>query len=382
VTVSGSGLDVGTRILFDGVSAAVLQAQGGTVTVVPPPALPAASAAVIALSPSGLDSSSFAPAAAPPAYSYANNGAPAIQVTPNAVPAGSDAILDLTGTNVNFAVAGLRLGFGTSDIAVHHIWLLSAQHAQVAISIAPTAVQGLTTLTLSAGLQLIENSLSFQITAPSQLPWASLVSTLPGSLTPGLPYPYPLVFKIENIQDGLSAANFSVAVVTASGDEPVSILAYFGSQILINLPANLAPGALTIQFTCNGTVLPRAVLDVSAADPAVLQATNSATNSAYTGSEPAYPGDMISILVKNLAGDIAPVDLNSLSVSVNGVAQTVYSLQLQTSGTNLYAVQFKLDPQTQLQGASGSLPLTITSGSRVSASFALPVDATIASTSN
>jgi hypothetical protein len=91
---------------------------------------------------------------------------------------------------------------------------------------------------------------------------------------------------------------------------------------------------------------------------------------------------MISILVKNLAGDIAPVDLNSLSVSVNGVAQTVYSLQLQTSGTNLYAVQFKLDPQTQLQGASGSLPLTITSGSRVSASFALPVAATIASTSN
>jgi hypothetical protein len=382
VTVSGSGLNVGTRILFDGVSAAVLQAQGGTVTVVPPPALPAASAAVIALSPSGLDSSSFAPAAAPPAYSYANNGAPAIQVTPNAVSAGSDAVLDLTGTNVNFAVAGLRLGFGTSDIAVHHIWLLSAQHAQVAISIAPTAVQGLTTLTLSAGLQLVENSLSFQITAPSQLPWVSLASTLSGSLTPGLPYPYPLVFKIQNVPDGLSATNFSVAVVTAAGDQPVDIEAYFGGQVLINLPANLASGPLTIKFTCNGAALAPVVLDVSAANPAILQASNSATGSVYTGSVPAYPGDLISILVTNLAGDIAPVDLNSLSVSVNGVAQTVYSLQLQTSGTNLYAVQFQLDPQTQLQDASGSLPLTITNGSRVSASFALPVAATVASTSN
>jgi hypothetical protein len=382
VTVSGSGLDVGTRVLFDGVSAAVLQSQGGAVTVVPPPAMPAANAAVIALSPSGLDSSSFAPAAAPPAYSYANNGTPAIQVTPNAVAAGSDAILDLTGTNVNFAVSGLRLGFGTSDITVRHIWLLSAQHAQVAISVSPAAVQGLTTLTLSAGLQLVENSLSFQITGPSQLLWASLASALPGSLTPGLPYPYPLVFRIENVPDGLSAANFSVAVVTASGVEPVSMDAYVGGQILIELPANLAPGPLTLQFTCNGTALPPVVLDVSAANPVILQASNSVTATVYTGSAPAYPGDVITLVVTNLASDIAPVDLNSLSVSVNGVAQTVYSLQLQTYGTSLYTVQFKLDPQTQLQAASGSLPLTIANGARVSASFALPVAAPAASTSN
>lgn len=382
VTVSGSGLDAGTRILFDGAPAAVLQSQGGAVTVVPPPAMPAANASVIALSPSGLDSSSFAPAAAPPAYSYADNGAPAIQVTPSAVPAGSDAILDLTGTNVDFAVSGLKLGFGTSDVAVRHIWLLSRQHAQVAISVAPTAVQGLTTLTLSAGLQLVEDSLSFHITGPSSLPWATLVSTLSGPLTPGLPYPYPLVFRIEDIPDGLGAANFAVAAVTASGDTPLSILAYFGGQILINLPPNLAPGPLPIRFTCNGTVLAPVVLDVGATDPAIVQASNSATNSVYTETAPAYPGDLISMLVTNLAADIAPVDLNSLSVSVNGVSQTVYSAQPQTSGTNLYTVQFKLDPQTQLQAGSGSLPLIITSGSRVSASFALPVSAPVAPASN
>ena len=382
VTVSGSGLDAGTRILFDGVSAAVLQSQGGAVTVVPPPALPAANAAVIALSPSGLDSSSFAPAATPPAYSYADNGAPAFQVTPSAVSAGSDAVLDLTGTNVDFAVSGLRLGFGTSDIAVRHIWLLSRQHAQIAVSVSPAAVQGLTTLTFSAGLQLVENSLSFRIAGPSTLPWASLVSTLSGSLTPGLPYPSPLVFRIENVPDGLGAANFAVAAVTASGDTPLSILAYFGSQIMINLPANLTPGPLTIRFSCNGTVLPPVVLDVGATDPVIVQASNSATNSVYTETAPAYPGDLISILVTNLAADIAPVDLNSLSVSANGVAQTVYSAQSQASGTNQYTVQFKLDPQTQLQAGSGSLPLIITSGSRVSASFALPVSAPVAPAAN
>jgi uncharacterized protein (TIGR03437 family) len=158
----------------------------------------------------------------------------------------------------------------------------------------------------------------------------------------------------------------------------VSILAYFGSQILINLPANLAPGPLTIKFTCNGAALAPVVMDVSAATPVIIQASNSATGSVYAGSAPAYPGDLIYILVMNLAGDIAPVDLNSLSVSVNGVAQTVYSLQMPTSGTSFYAVQFKLDPQTQLQDTSGSMPVTIANGSRVSASFALPVAAPVA----
>lgn len=382
VTISGSGLDAGTRILFDGVSAAVLQTQYGAVTVIPPPALPTASAAVIALSPSGLDSSSFAPAVAPPAYTYADTGAPAIQVTPNAVPAGSDAVLDLTGTNVNFAVSGLRLGFGTSDIAVRHIWLLSGQHAQVAISVAPTAVQGLTTLTLSAGLQLVEDSLSFQITAPSTLPWVGVSGALPNSLPPGLPYPYPLLLPVENVPADSAAANFSVAIVTAAGETPVNVVAFLSGPLLLNLPSNLAPGPLTLKVVYNGTPLTPVVMDVSAANPAILQTKNSATGSVYTGSAPAYPGDLISLLVTDLAGDIAPLDLNSLAVSVNGVAQTVYSAQPVMSGTNLYIVQFKLDPQTQIQDASGALPLTIANGLRVSAPLALPVSAPVAPASN
>ena len=181
VTISGAGLVVGTRVLFDGASAAIRRTLDGTVTVVPPPALPAAGASVVALSPSGLDSSSFAPAAAPPVYSYATNSTPAIQVTPSAVARVSDAVLDLTGTNVNFAVSGLQLGFGTSDIVVRHIWLISSQHAKVAISVASAAQQGLTTLTLSAGLQLVESSMSFHITEPSTAMWARVSGAISSS---------------------------------------------------------------------------------------------------------------------------------------------------------------------------------------------------------
>jgi hypothetical protein len=380
VTVSGSGLTTGTRILFDGVSAPIRRSQDGTITVVPPPAQSAASAAVLALSPSGLDSSSFAPAAAPPMYSYPSSDAPSIQVSPNAAAAGSDAVIDLTGTNVDFAVSGLRLGFGTSDVVVRHIWLLSPQHAKVAISVAPAAQQGSTTLTLSAGLQFVQSSLSFQITAPSTEPWVRASGVIWSSLLSGLANRYPIILPIENIPYTARVSDFSVSVITPVGLQAVPILACLGGPIFISLPANLTPGPLTLNVSFMGVALAPVVLDVSPAIPSILQASNSATGSAYSGSAPAYPGDVVSIAVENLAADIAPVDLSSLSVSVDGVAQTVYAVEAQTSGTNLYTVQFKLDPQTQV--TTGSLPATITAGSRISAPFALPVAAVATSSTN
>jgi hypothetical protein len=346
------------------------------VTVVPPPAQPGANAAVIALSPSGLGSSSFAPAAAPPVYSYADNGSPSIEVTPNAVSAGSDAVLDLTGANLDFAVSGLRLGFGTSDIVVRHVWLLSAQHAQIAISVSPTAPQGFTTLTLIAGLQLVENPLSFRITQPLTLPWARVSGAAPSSLTPGLSSSQPLLVPIENVPANSSAANFTVAIATPAGDTPVSVLSFLNGPILIDLPLHLPSGPLTLKITYNGTPLAPAVVDVRAADPMILQASSYATGSVYTDSGPAYAGDLVSMLVLDLAADIAPVDLSSVSVSVGGVAQTVYAVELLPLASNLYSVQFRLNPGGQVQGGSSSkLPLTIAADSRVSAPFAFPAAA-------
>ena len=116
--------------------------------------------------------------------------------------------------------------------------------------------------------------------------------------------------------------NFSVAIVTAAGETQVPLLAYLGGPILVDLPANLTPGPLTLRISYNGEPLPLVVLDISAAVPAILQASNSTTSSVYSEVGSRYPGDIISITVKNLAADIAPVDLSALSVSVGGVAQT------------------------------------------------------------
>ena len=382
VTISGSGLGTGTRILFDGAPAAVQKAIGGTVTVVPPPALAGASASVIAVSSSGLGSSYFAPAAAPLKYSYPQSGTPAIQLTPNTVSAGADMVLDLTGTNVNFAVTGLRLGFGTSDIVVTHVWLLSPQHARIAISVSPAAALGLTTVTLSAGLQLVESPLSFQVAAASTLPWVRVSGAEPDSLSAGLTDSYPFILPIENVPSSASAGDFSAAIVTPGGLLRMSILAYLGGRLILEVPADLPPGPLTVQVAYQGTALAPAVVDVRAADPAILRASDPATGSDYAEAAPAYPGNAVSLLVANLAGDLAPVDLTSLFVSVGGVPQTVTSVAVQSTELQRYSVQFILDPKTQQQANSSNLPVTITAGSRVSAAFALAVSAPVAPPSN
>jgi hypothetical protein len=303
-------------------------------------------------------------------------------VIPNAVTAGTDAVLDLTGTNVNLAVSGLRVGFGTSDIVVRHIWLLSAQHVRILISVAPEAALGQTTVTLSAGLQLVEGPLSLQINAHTQLPWVQSSGTLPGSLPSGLMVPYLIVLPIENVSTRVSGADFTAAMATADGDVPLGVLAFMGGELIVNLPANLTPGPLSLKIAFDGTVLAPVVVDVRAPAPIILQASDPTTGSAYVGTAPAIPGNPVSLMVSNLAEGLAPVDLSSLIVSVNGIAQTVTSAVLQTTGSNQYSVQFLLDSQTQLPAGSSSLPVTLTAGSRFSAAFALPVSAPVAQPSN
>lgn len=380
VTVSGSGLATGTRILFDGVAAAIQTSDNGAVTVVPPPAQSGASAAVVALSPTGLDSSYFASAAAPPMFGYAENGASAIVVTPATVPAGSDAVVDLTGTNLNFLVSGLQLGFGTSDIVVRRIWLLSAQHAQVAISVSPTAAQGLTTLTLSAGLQLTQSPLSFSVTAPSVLPWVRVSGGQPSALASGLKVPVAFALPIVNVPLNAQREAFAVSSTTASGDVPIDVLDFVSGKLVLNSPANLAPGPLILKVVYNGLALAPASVDVQAPNPIILQASDSTTGLSYAGTSPALPGHLISILVANLAGSLAPVDLASISVTVGGVAQSVSSVTLKSPG--LYSVQFTLDQQTQLQVGSTSSPTIVGVDSRISVSFDLPISAPFAPVAN
>lgn len=374
-TITGSGLGPGTRIMFDGAAAAVQSASNGQLTVVVPPALPGANAAVIALSPAGLDSNFFAPAAAPPSYAYAQGQAPAIQLTPASAPAGSRLLVDIKGTNVNFAAANLRFGFGSSDFLVEQISIIAPQHAVAQVAVSQYAQQGTATVTLSSGLQFLEVPAGFLVTPPqAALPFA--VSAFDNSLQPGQDF----IVCVGGVSGYASSSDFSVTISSLNGDEAAGS-SYFSGLLIAVAPSDLPPGPVLVTVSYLGMRLPPLLFYSGGVPwPNIIQAASALSGGIYSGAYPAFPGDGIALTVQRLANSLAPLDMNAITVSVGGVPQTVTSVQQNTSaGTAIVA--FQLSPQTVVP-AAGSLPLTVAYNSRVSAPVTLPVASQSSSSAN
>ncbi|MGO9242123.1 MAG: matrixin family metalloprotease [Bryobacteraceae bacterium] len=374
-TITGSGLGPGTGIMFDGAAAAVQAASSGQLTVVVPPALPGASAAVIALSPTGLDSNFFAPAAAPPSYAYAQGQAPAIQLTPASAPAGSRLLMDITGTNVNFAAANLRFGFGSSDIIVEQITILAPWHAVAQVVVSKYAQQGPATVTLSSGLQFLEVPAGFLVTPPqAALPFA--VSAFDNSLQPGEDF----VLCVGGVSTYTSSSDFSVTVSSLNGDEGAAA-SYFSGLLIVVAPSDLLPGPVLVKVSYLGVPLPPLLFYSGGVPwPNIIQAASALSGGLYSGAYPAFPGDGIALTVQGLADSLAPLDVNSITVSVGGAPQTVTSVQ-QDASSGTAIVGFQLSPQTVVP-AAGSLLLTVAYDSRVSAPVTLPVASQSSSSAN
>jgi hypothetical protein len=366
--VSGSGIGPGTRILFDGAAAAVQEAASGQLTVVPPPALPGANAAVIAVNPDGQDSNFFAPAAPPPLYAYAAGQPPSIQLTPAFAPAGAELLLDITGTNVNFAAANLQAGLGSSDILVQNMWMIAPQHAVAQVAISKSAQQGPTTVTLSSGLQLLEIPAGFQVTAPE--PEAPMVvSAFENTFEPGGVF----ILCVGGVPPFANSRDFRVTIGGPNGDEgAVVFFSISGPVLFLYAPADLPPGPVLVKVDYRGADLAPILFIVGAPNwPNIVQTAAASSGLVYSDANPAFPGDSVAVTVQNLADSLAPMDVSSITVTVGGAVQTVTLVQ-QNNNTGTATVRFQLNPQTAVR-AAGSLPLTVAYDGRVSLTVPLPI---------
>jgi hypothetical protein len=366
-TVAGSGLGPGTQILFDGAAAPVQAIGSGQLTVAPPPGLPGENSSVIALSPGGLDSNFFMPAAPPPTYAYAAGTAPSIQLTPAAAPVRSTLLLDITGTNVNFAAGNLEFGFGSSDILVEQVWIISPQHAVAQVAVSKSAQQGPATVTLSSGLQFLEIPAGLQVT-PAQPPPSAGIAAITNVMEPGGAF---VVCVGGDFPVYTDSTDFTMTVTGPNGDEPV-YASYFDDLLIAVAPADIPPGPVLVKVTYLGAPLAPLLFEMGGAVwPNIIQAAAAGSGVVYSAATPAYPGDTVAVTVQGLGDSLAPMDVNAISVTVGGVAQVVTLIQQNTS-TNTAIVNFQLNPQTPIP-AAGSLPLTVGYDGRVSVSVPLPI---------
>jgi hypothetical protein len=167
VKVAGTNFQPDTRIFFDGLPAPVESVNSdGSFEVLPPPASGSYTATVVALNTSDPQSSLFVQAT-PITYTYASAGTPQITAAPEFLTPGQNTTVDIVAQNVNFVTGQVAIGFGTSDVQVKSVKVLSPNHVQV-VAMSPVGqFVPTSSMTITNGLNVIAQALGYSILQPA-----------------------------------------------------------------------------------------------------------------------------------------------------------------------------------------------------------------------
>lgn len=333
--IAGTNWEPDSQIYFDGLPASIvsLDATKGAATVTPPPGSTGQTSVVTVYNSDG-QNSQFLQLPSPPTYSYGNTAPAAIaSMSPASLPAGAEAMVDITGTGFTFVPGRVTVGFGTSDIVVRRIYVLSASHILVDVSVAQGAALSSPDVSVMSGFQLATATAGFQITAavPS-LPAA--IPTLFNAI-PGLNGSYAGAI-VSLYGRNLAAPNASPSVVI--GGQPAGVLYASPSQINLQIPTGLQPGPAVLTLN-NGTVAAYPLAVTIDPTPATITAVQTNTGAAITTASPAHPGDYIVLTLTGFAAAGTTIDPSRVQIGVAGDMRNAISV---TSAGNTYQVAFTL----------------------------------------
>jgi len=357
--ITGSSFGADTRVFFDGAQAAVRSVEEARMVVVPPPAAGGHVANVVAVADDG-QTSSFLQGRSLPTYAYDPSDPPFASLSLNALPAGVEAMIEVNGLNTRFS-DDTRLGFGSSDISVQRIWVLSSTRLLANVLVAPTAPSATTTLSVVTGLQVITQPFAFQVLpADSRLPVVR--SPLVNAIT-GQPSVYPGAMAV------LSGANFSTAPGSLSvtlNDTPVTIQSVTPTQVVFQIPTGLAIGPAVVRVQSAGERSYPIVAAIDAPPPVITSVVNA---SAGGSGRAARPGDLITLIVSGLAEGGASLAPSSVKVTVGGVEHQPLSVMTGPQA-GLHVVVFTLGKDV---ASAPQVPVIVTVDQRSSLPYMLAV---------
>jgi len=347
-TVNGTNWASDTQIYFDSLPATIvaLDPVRGAATVVAPLGASQQTATVSAYNSDG-QSSQLVQSSSPLTYSYAPlSPAPQIVgVFPASLPAGSTGMLDIITAGLSLPQGTPVIGFGTSDITVLKVVTVTPSHYQVNISVAPGAGLGLSDVSLISGFQSAIAPLAFQI-SPGIPNLPSVVPVMTNT-SPGLVGAY--VTALVSVQGTNLSVNGSVPSVSIGG-QVASVLSATPTQIVLQVPGNLAPGNYQLWLN-NGVASAPSVLVTVDPSPSLILSVLGSTGVPVDASHPARAGDTLTLTVANISG--TALVASRLQVGIGGVLHPVSQV---TSQNGLYQISFVVAP-ADATGVSQSLIL-------------------------
>jgi uncharacterized protein (TIGR03437 family) len=364
VTLVGSGLGLDSRVFFDGIQATTLTPFSGTdaqgsIAVAPPPGASGQVSNITVFNGDG-QNSTFLQSQNPLTYAYPITGTPQAVLDKTALPAGVSSMVDITAQNASFVDGQVTVGFGTDDITVNRLWVLSPTHLQANVVEAPNAALGASEISVISGFQVVTQPFAFQTQAANpSLPSMGLpiVNAVPTQQTvyPG---------AIAAIYGSNLALSPTAAQVTLNNG-PVQIQFASAAQINFVVPAGFPTGPATLNLN-NGSASAFPVLvQISNPPPTIIGVANVSGVPLSAGSS-AGMGDILNVLVAGLDPTV-PGNLSRLQVTLSGISMPVLGI---TPASNS---QFQIEIFLTQSFAGAQVPLAVSVDGSSSAPFTITV---------
>jgi uncharacterized protein (TIGR03437 family) len=331
ITVSGTNFGADSVVYFDGIQAVRPNAfvgndVQGSLTVLPPAGTSGQVAQIIVYNGDG-QNSTFGSLNSPPTYTYPSAGPPQIQrVSLNSLPAGATGVVDITTQNTAFLDGQVTLGFGTDDITVQRVWVLSPTHLEANITVAANAITGSSEVSLISGFTVLSQPDAFQV-----LPRNASLPVITGVANANTAQQtiYPGVFTAIY---GVNLASSPSGVQVTLGDQTMTLQpnAVLPGQVNFFIPANFPTGPAILRLNNgSGAANPIAVqIDVP---PPTIQSVTNVSGVAYDASHPAFSQDVVNVYVSSLDQSVLG-SLSRLQVTINGQSMPVQSVTPAANG--------------------------------------------------
>ncbi len=304
VQISGTGLAADAQVFFDGVPAPVrsFDESAGRLVVTAPSSSNGHRAGVVVVANDGQSSTFFQ--SEPTAIVLDGNDAASVSLGTTTVAVGAETVLELNGSGTSFADGAVSLGFGSSDLLVKRLWVLSPTRLLAQVQVAAQAVPGPVTVNLVSGLQSFSvggllivppPARGLMVSPASVNSLTGIVSAPPGNLIP------------------LLTTGLGSSATATVGDRPAVATVAGPSILLLEIPAGLPVGPAIVRIQSGGDqALPFAVQ----VEPAALSIPAPTGADSVRGGR---AGEVITLPVNGLTDLTIPFNRPRVTVTLNGV---------------------------------------------------------------
>jgi uncharacterized protein (TIGR03437 family) len=277
-----------------------------------------------------------------------------------ALPAGVSSMVDITAQNTNFVNGQVTVGFGTDDITVNGLWVVSPTHLQANVVVAPNAAPGASEVSVISGFQVVTQPFAFQTQAANpSLPSIALpiVNAAPTQQTvyPG---------AIASIY-GSSLAVLPTAAQVTLNNVPVQIQSASATQINFLIPSGVPAGPATLNVNNGLASAFPVILQISNPPPIITGVTNLSGVPLGAGNS-ATMGEVLNVVVAGLDPTV-PANPSRLQVTVSGISVTVLGITPAPNG------QYQIQIVVTQSFAGAQVPLAVWVDGSSSAPFTITV---------